>query len=238
MTEVDNILSSALEQNRKTLSEYESARLLTGFGIPMARGVLAQNIAEVKKAAEGIGYPVVLKVCSPEVSHKTESGLVAVNLRNKADLEAAFKRIGAASPVKDAAFLVQEMVNGGRELVMGMIRDPQFGPCVMFGLGGIFTEILGDVTFRPAPLSEADAGEMIGEIRGHKILGAVRGMAAVDLCALIRCIMTIGRIGVEREEIEAIDVNPLIIRGSKPIAVDALVILQGALPRPRHDAQG
>jgi succinyl-CoA synthetase beta subunit len=238
MTEVDNILSSALEQNRKTLSEYESARLLTGFGIPMARGVLAQNIAEVKKAAEGIGYPVVLKVCSPEVSHKTESGLVAVNLRNKADLEAAFKRIGAASPVRDAAFLVQEMVNGGRELVIGMIRDPQFGPCVMFGLGGIFTEILGDVTFRPAPLSEADAGEMIGEIRGHKILGAVRGMAAVDLCALIRCLMTIGRIGVEREEIEAIDVNPLIIRGSKPIAVDALVILQGALPRPRHDAQG
>ena len=102
----------------------------------------------VKKAAEGIGYPVVLKVCSPEVSHKTESGLVAVDLRNEADLEAAFKRISAASPVKDTDFLVQEMVKGGRELVMGMIRDPQFGPCVMFGLGGIFTEILGDVTFR------------------------------------------------------------------------------------------
>ena len=178
----------------------------------------------MKKAAEDIGYPVVLKVCSPEVSHKTESGLVAVDLRNEADLETAFKRIGAASPVKDAAFLVQEMVKGGRELVVGMVRDPQFGPCVMFGLGGIFTEILGDVTFRPAPLSEADAEEMIGEIKGHKILGAIRGMPAVDADALVACLMAMSRIGMEREEIQAIDVNPLIIRGSKPVAVDALVI--------------
>jgi acetyl-CoA synthetase (ADP-forming) len=118
---------------------------------------------------------------------------------------------------------------------MGMIRDPQFGPCVMFGLGGIFTEILGDVTFRPAPLCEADAGEMIGEIKGHKILGAVRGMTAVDLGSLIECLIAMGRIGMEREEIQAIDVNPLIIqdtgqesrRGGRPVAVDALVVLKG-----------
>jgi succinyl-CoA synthetase beta subunit len=227
MTEIDHIISSALRQNRQTLSEWESARLLMGFGIPMAKGILAQNWGEVGKAAEGIGYPVVLKACSPEVSHKTESGLVAVDLRNEADLEAAFKRISAATPVKDAACLVQEMIKGGRELVVGMIRDPQFGPCVMFGLGGIFTEILGDVTFRPAPLSEADAVEMIGEIRGHKILGAVRGMPAVDADVLVACLIAMGRIGLEREEIQAIDVNPLIIRGGQPVAVDALVILKG-----------
>jgi biotin carboxylase len=226
MTETGNLFNEVINQNPRTLSEFESTRLLADYGIPTAKGVLALNWDDVKKAAESIGYPVVLKVCSPEVSHKTESGLVAVDLRNEADLGAAFKRISEASPVKDAAYLVQEMVKGGRELVMGMIRDPQFGPCVMFGLGGIFTETLGDVTFRPAPLSEADAREMIGEIKGHKILGAIRGMAAVDLDSLIQCLMAIGRIGVEREEIQAIDVNPLIIRGSQPIAVDALVILK------------
>ncbi|TRZ48198.1 carboxylate--amine ligase [bacterium] len=240
MTEIDNIISSALRQNRKTLSEWESARLLMGFGIPIAKGILAQNWDEVRKAAEGIGYPVVLKACSPEVSHKTEGGLVAADLRTEADLEAAFKRIrSATATVKDAAYLVQELVKGERELVVGMIRDPQFGPCVMFGLGGIFTEILGDVTFRPAPLSEADAGEMIGEIKGHKILGAVRGMAAVDIDALVACLISMGRIGVEQEDIQAIDVNPLIIQDSgqdsgqnsgqagRPVAVDALVILKG-----------
>ena len=224
MTETDG--NSAMEQGSKTLSEFESTRLLAGFGIPTAKGILAQNLEEVKKAAESIGYPVVLKACSPEVSHKTESGLVAVDLRNEADLEHAFQKISGSSPAKGGGFLVQEMIKGERELVMGMIRDPQFGPCVMFGLGGIFTEILGDVTFRPAPLSEADAAEMMREIKGNKILDAVRGMPAVDADSLIQCLMAVGRIGMEREEIQAIDVNPLIIQGSKPVAVDALVVLK------------
>ena len=224
MTETDS--NSAVGQGSKTLSEFESTRLLAGFGIPTAKGILAQNLEEVKKAAESIGYPVVLKACSPEVSHKTESGLVAVDLRNEADLELAFQKISGSSPAKGGGFLVQEMIKGGRELVMGMIRDPQFGPCVMFGLGGIFTEILGDVTFRPAPLSEADAAEMMREIKGNKILDAVRGMPAVDADSLIQCLMAVGRIGMEREEIQAIDINPLIIQGSKPVAVDALVVLK------------
>ncbi|MBU1150800.1 MAG: acetate--CoA ligase family protein [Proteobacteria bacterium] len=224
MTETDS--NSAVGQGSKTLSEFESTRLLAGFGIPTAKGILAQNLEEVKKAAESIGYPVVLKACSPEVSHKTESGLVAVDLRNEADLELAFQKISGSSPAKGGGFLVQEMIKGGRELVVGMIRDPQFGPCVMFGLGGIFTEILGDVTFRPAPLSEADAAEMMREIKGNKILDAVRGMPAVDADSLIQCLMAVGRIGMEREEIQAIDINPLIIQGSKPVAVDALVVLK------------
>ena len=117
------------------------------------------------------------------------------------------------------------MIKGGRELVIGMIRDPQFGPCVMFGLGGIFTEILGDVTFRPAPLSEADAAEMLREIKGNKILDTVRGMPAVDADSLIQCLMAVGRIGLAHEEIQAIDVNPLIVQGSRPVVVDALVVL-------------
>jgi succinyl-CoA synthetase beta subunit len=225
MTEKEMISNPDRKQNPKTLSEFESAALLSDFGIPTAKGILAQNWEEVRAAAAGIGYPVVLKVCSPEVSHKTESGLVAVDLRNETDLEQAFQRINKVSPVK-GPFLVQEMIKGGRELVIGMIRDPQFGPCVMFGLGGIFTEILGDVTFRPAPLSEADAGEMLTEIKGKKILGAIRGMPAVDTGSLIQCLMAVGRIGLERDEIQAIDVNPLIVQGSRPVAVDALVVLR------------
>jgi acetate---CoA ligase (ADP-forming) subunit beta len=110
--------------------------------------------------------------------------------------------------------------------VIGMIRDPQLGPCVMFGLGGILTEILCDVTFRPAPLSEADAEEMLREIKGKKILGAIRGMPAVDTGSLIQCLIAVGRIGLEREEIQAIDINPLIIQGCSPVAVDALVVLR------------
>ena len=225
MTETEMILKAAMEQNRTTLSEFESARLLAAFGIPMVKGILAKNFEEVRKAAEGIGYPVVLKLCSPEVSHKTEGGLVAVDLRDEVDLEVAFRRISGSSPVKDADCLVQPMIKGGRELVIGMVRDPQFGPCVMFGLGGIWTEILGDVTFRPAPLDESDAMEMLTEIRGSKILGAVRGMEAANLDSLVQCLIAMGKIGVAHEEIQAIDVNPLIIKGSSPVAVDALVIL-------------
>jgi len=224
--EIDDIINKALAQNRKTLSEYESARIMAGEGMPMAKGIIAQDFTNVKNAAEEIGYPVVLKVCSPEVSHKTESGLVAVNLGNEADLEAAFQKINKASSVKEGGFLIQEMVKGERELVIGMIRDPQFGPCAMFGLGGIFTEIMGDVSFRPAPLSEVDALEMIGEIKGRKILDAVRGMPAVNIDSLVQCLMTISRIGMEYEAIQAIDINPLIVRGTSAVGVDALVVLR------------
>jgi acetate---CoA ligase (ADP-forming) subunit beta len=225
MTEKKRMVKPDRKQFPKNLSEFESSRLLADYGIPTAKGILAQNWDEVRRAAEAIGYPVVLKVCSPEVSHKTESGLVAVDLRNEADLKLAFQRIGGSAPAKGGGLLVQEMIQGGRELVIGMIRDPQFGPCVMFGLGGILTEILGDVTFRPAPLSEADAGEMLKEIKGQKILGAIRGMPAVDTDLLIQCLMAVGRIGLDRKEIQAIDINPLIVQGSRPVAVDALVVL-------------
>jgi succinyl-CoA synthetase beta subunit len=225
MTEKEMISNFDEGRNHRTLSEFESARMLADFGIPTANGILAKNLEEVRKAAKEIGYPVVLKICSPVVSHKIENGLVAVDLRNEADLELAFHRISASSPAKGGGFLVQEMIKGWRELVIGMIRDPQFGPCVMFGLGGILTEILGDVTFRPVPLCEADANEMLREIKGKRILDAIRGMPAVDAGLLIQCLMAVGRIGLEREEIQAVDVNPLIVQGSRPVAVDALVVL-------------
>jgi acyl-CoA synthetase (NDP forming) len=118
------------------------------------------------------------------------------------------------------------MVKGKQELVVGLINDPHFGPCVMFGLGGIFAEILKDVSFRVAPLDPYDVLDMINEIKGHKILGAVRGMEAVDINILTDILITIGKIGMENENIKEIDINPLIISGNKPVAVDALVVLK------------
>ncbi|HPK53948.1 MAG TPA: acetate--CoA ligase family protein [Smithellaceae bacterium] len=227
MTEkTDDIISKARAQNRKTLSEYESATLLTCAGMPMVRGIVAGNLTDVKKAAQTIGYPVVLKACAAEISHKTENGLVVLNLISERDLEAAYQKIRASASFKNGEFLVQEMIKGSRELAVGMIRDAQFGPCVMFGLGGIFTEALGDAAFRPAPITTIDAREMISEIRGQNILAQLRGLPAVDIDALIQCLMVMNDLALDREEILAIDVNPLIIRGNRPVGVDALVIMR------------
>ena len=214
------------EESFNNISEFESAKLLAGYGIPTAKAMLAGDWTEVKRAGESIGYPVVLKLSSSEISHKTEKGVVAVDLHHEDDLKLAFNRIRAASGIASPEYLVQEMVQGVRELVVGMVRDAQFGPCVMFGLGGILTEILGDVVFRPAPLSERDAAEMLQEIKGSKILGPIRGMPAANRDSLISCLIAVGKIGFEREDIMAIDINPLIVRQSEPVAVDALVVLR------------
>jgi acetyl-CoA synthetase (ADP-forming) len=133
------------------------------------------------------------------------------------------QRVGS-SPLD--GILVQEMVKGSRELVIGMIRDVQFGPCVMFGLGGIFTEVLKDVSFRIAPLERRDALEMTKEIKGAPVLGAFRGMAPVDMDLLISLLIKAGQLGLDLEAVKEVDVNPLIIAGHKPVAVDALVVLE------------
>jgi acetyl-CoA synthetase (ADP-forming) len=226
MKEVKEIVETALAHGQKALSEHDSKRVLASYGIPVVQEDLTQDLAGAKQAASRIGYPVVLKACSPDVTHKTEKGLIEVDLRDEEDLGQAFQRLQGRAEGLDGDFLVQEMVKGARELVIGMIRDPQFGPCVMFGLGGIFTEILRDVSFRVAPIEERDAMEMMREIKGHKILDAIRGMDAVDLQSLSQSLIALGNIGMEHDAIKEIDVNPLIIKGSQPVAVDALVVLE------------
>lgn len=226
MKEVKEIVEAALESGQKALSEYDSKRVLASYGIPVVQEALVRDSEAAKDAASRIGYPVVLKACSPEVTHKTEKGLIEVDLRHEEDLIQAFERLQERAQGLDGDFLVQEMIKGPRELVIGMIRDPQFGPCVMFGLGGIFTEILRDVSFRVAPIEERDALEMMREIKGHKILDAIRGMDAVDVKALSQSLIALGNIGLEHEAVQEIDVNPLIVRGSQPVAVDALVVLK------------
>jgi len=183
------------------------------------------NAEDLIKAAVRIGYPVVMKGCSADISHKTERGLIRVDVRNDEEAASAFKEITAAMDGADKSVLVQQMVKGQRELVVGLIRDPQFGPCVMFGLGGIFTEVLKDTAFRVAPLEKRDALEMMQEIKAHKILEAVRGMTSADKDMLAEILITVGQIGIENEAIKEIDINPVIISDGKPVAVDALVVI-------------
>ena len=220
-----DIIEKALKEGRNTLSEHESKELLRRYDIPVTREIEAADETQVSEALHEIGFPLVIKACGPDLSHKTERGLVRVDIRNEEEAISAFHEIMKEVKDEGATVLVQEMVKGPRELVVGLTRDSQFGPCVMFGLGGIFTEILRDVSFRVAPIEKRDALEMMQEIKARKILDAIRGMPAADLDRLAEILIKVGNIGLEEESIKEIDINPLILWDSQPVAVDALVVL-------------
>ena len=220
-----NLIEKAVKKGRSTLSEYESKQVLTEYGIPCTREIMVTTLQELEDAVEKIGFPMVLKGCGRQIAHKTEKGLIRVDIRNREEAIAAFTEIMDEMAGTDGNVLVQEMIRGARELVVGLTRDAQFGPCVMFGLGGIFTEALEDISFRVAPLEKEDTLEMMHEIRAHKILGAIRGMAPADMEMLTEVLINVGRIGLENEAVKEIDINPVILSHGKPIAVDALIVL-------------
>jgi len=219
------LVEEALKRGAKSLSEYESKQLLAEYGIMVTKEAVATTEEEVVATALKIGYPVVCKASGEEFAHKTESDLIELDIKDEAGARAAFRRLTSHPGIFVREVLVQQMIKGERELVVGLMRDPQFGPCVMFGLGGIFTEILQDVTFRVAPLSRQDAMDMMNDIRAKKILDAFRGKPPVDREVLADILIAVGRIGVEVDEVREIDINPLKILDGKPIVVDALVIL-------------
>ena len=219
------LIDQALKDGRTTLSEYESKQVLAFYGIPVTQEELVIKPEGLSQAIHKIGYPLVMKGCAAEIAHKTEMGLIRLDIRNEGEAHTAHKEITAAMGGAEKTVLVQQMVKGQRELVIGLTRDPQFGPCVMFGLGGIFTEVLEDTTFRVAPIEKRDALEMILEIKAHKILEAIRGMEPVDKDMLADILIAIGRLGIENEAVKEIDINPVIIAAGKPVAVDALVVL-------------
>lgn len=225
MDESVKIIEKALKEGRGVLSEHESKELLRAYEIPVTREIVVKTQEELKKATGEIGYPLVMKGCASDLAHKTEQGLVKVDLRNDEEALAAFQEITTNMQDQTKAVLVQELIKGSRELMVGLTRDAQFGPCVMFGLGGIFTEILKDISFRVAPIEKRDAEEMMQEIKGRKILGNVRGMPAADLEKLTEILIRVGEIGLENDAIKEIDINPLILSGDRPVAVDALVVL-------------
>ena len=213
-----------------TLSEFESKQLLQTFGISVPPEHLVDDTELALCAAEGLGYPVALKLCGRGIAHKSERELVRLGLdapdRVAAEAEALLALRGPEE--RTAGLLVARMVSGRRQLIAGMLRDAQFGPCVMLGLGGIFAEALHDVAFAVAPLERWDADDLIDAREHHDILGAFRGEPAVDRKKLGSLLEGLGRIGLERPEIRSIDLNPLIISGAEPVIVDALVELDPA----------
>jgi len=222
------IIEDALKRGDKALNEYDSKRLLEAYSIPVTREFVATGLKDALSFAKEIGYPVALKGSSRTLTHKTEHRLIELGIDSDSALEKAYRAIEERGKGQLDGMLVQQMVKGDRELVAGLIRDPQFGPCVMFGLGGIFTEVLKDVTFRVAPLEMRDALEMMDEIKAKKLLDAFRGKPAVNRDVLAKALINLGRIGLEIDAVAEIDINPMIIHEDMPIAVDALVILRSA----------
>ncbi len=228
----DDLIRSALDRGQPALSEYESKKLLSLYDIPVTRETLSRSADEAVSAAADLGFPVVLKACSPELMHKSERGCIELNLRSERDVREAYGRIIRSVDLELEGVLVQEMVPGQRELVVGLNRNPQFGPCVMLGTGGMMTEVFKDTAFRMAPFGMIEAKDMAEELRFKAILGAFRGQKPADMDILCRTLIAVGKIGLELETVSELDINPMIITPEgHVVAVDALVVLR----RNRND---
>jgi acyl-CoA synthetase (NDP forming) len=238
-----------MKESTSTLSEFDSKQLLAGYGIPTTREGLAQNADEAVAKATALGFPVVVKLCGARIAHKTERDGIRLGLFDAAGVRQAAEELLALVTEEDGdvSLLVSEMVKGRRELIAGLVRDPQFGPCVMLGLGGILTEALGDVVFAAAPVSERDARRMIRSLgASHLLTQSFRGDPPADEAALAGVLVGLSRLALERPEVASVDLNPVLLAGASPIAVDALVeivenvengeIDEGARPPPPAEA--
>jgi acetyltransferase len=218
------------------LSEFECKRILERCGVPITREGLATSADEAVRIAGELAYPVVLKIQSGQILHKSDAGGVALDLGTEDEVRRAYDEIlasarRAAPDAEIQGVLVQEMVKGGVEVILGSTKDPVFGPVIMFGLGGIFVEAVGDVSFRVAPLSRNDAEDMIEEIKGNRVLRGMRGREPADLDAIADALLVVSRLATNhRDAIEEMDINPLVVfpRGAK--AVDALITTSADRP--------
>ncbi len=226
--DIKALIQKAVEYGQQALSEHDSKKVLASYNIPVTKEALVQTKDEAAQNAAEIGFPVVLKACSHEVMHKSEGGLVAVSLNSQEDVKAAFSDITKKAGPDIDGILVQEMVSGQRELMLGLLRDPQFGPCVMAGFGGIMTEVINDTCFRMAPIDNIEADDMLDELRAKAMLEAFRGQKPADRKAISDTLVALGKIGMENDPIAEIDINPMIIDSNGAvIAVDALIVLKG-----------
>ena len=228
--DVNSFVGHVLDSGRNILTEAESKQILEHYGVPIVTETIAATPEEAAAAASAMGFPVVLKGINETVLHKTEIGLVHLNLTDETAVVRAARRVlGTALGMN---LLVQSQITGHREFVAGLFRDPQFGPAILFGLGGIFTEALADVVFRLAPLSEQDALDMIASLQSKVLIGPFRGEAAVDRQGLVRTLMGLSALADDAPEITEVDINPLIAGATGEItAVDALVTLERSKPR-------
>lgn len=217
---------------RKAIDEVQAKSILQTFGVSIPRGLHIVDDASSADDIAGLHFPVVVKIISDDVQHKSEGGFVALNLADPERLRIEIQRMRAAasrSGISVDGFLVEEMAPAGIEVVIGSFRDPTFGPVIMFGLGGIYVEVLRDVTFRVCPIERADAADMIEELKFKAVLDGVRGGASVDRETLIDLLLLIGGpdglISGLGDEIAELDINPIIANGKSAVAVDALMML-------------
>jgi acetyl-CoA synthetase (ADP-forming) len=231
MKSVSGIFSQAVKEGRKNLLETEAKAVCRDYGIPVTKSELATNEQEAARLAEKIGFPVVLKILSPDIIHKSDVGGVVVNLKDAKEVRNAYQQImknvkNHNAKAKILGILVQEMAPSSTEVIVGAIKDPQFGPALMFGLGGVFVEVLKDVTFRIAPVAADEAREMIGEVKAYPLLKGYRGSPPADIDAIVKIILATSKLVMEHQEIKELDLNPIMVYEKGAKTVDARIILE------------
>ncbi len=230
MVSLSEAIERARSEDRSVLTEIESKQVLVAAGIPVAEATLAASADDAAKAAAKAGFPVVLKIVSPDVTHKSDVGGVKIGLEDEAAVRTAYEDIIASVKERQPkarieGVAVQAMARPGTEVIVGMSKDPQFGPVLMFGLGGIFVEVLKDVSFRIVPLEERDAREMIDEIKGRAVLDGVRGGEPADIGALAGLLLQLSAFAEANPQVEELDLNPVFAYKDGCIAVDARIVV-------------
>ena len=231
-TTQNNLVAAAKRAGRNALDESAGKQLLAAHGVQVPQSRVAKGVADVDAVMNGLQTPLVVKVMSPDILHKSDAGGVKINLHSAAEVKAAIEGMLNAPKIKGVrieGFLIEEMAPAGHELVIGGLRDPQFGPLVMVGLGGIFVEILKDVSFRLCPIARIDAEEMIAELKGAAILKGARGTKPASMEAIIDVLLKVGGenglLMQHAADISEADINPLIVSDTAAVAVDARFIL-------------
>lgn len=227
---VRKILETVGQEKRRNLLEPEAKEICQAYGMPTPAFSVARSPSEAAEIAAKVQFPVVLKVVSEDILHKTDAGGVLLDVNSKEQAEAGYNQIAIKvhaynEKARIRGILVQHMAPKGVEVIVGGLRDSQFGPTVLFGLGGIFVEILKDASFRVAPISDFDSREMISEIRGHLILEGARGQPTADKQAIARTLQATSKLMVENEAIQQVDLNPVIVYPTGASIVDARIIL-------------
>jgi len=227
---MNQIISTALDKGRTQLNEVEAKQLLASVGVPVAQTKLATTADEAVNAAEEIGYPVVMKIVSPDIAHKSDVGGVVIGIENNDGVRSVFEEISQsvankAPQAEIDGIAIQSMVPQGTEVIVGSTTDEQFGPVMMFGLGGVFVEILEDVAFRIVPLEPKDASDIVREIKGFPLLNGARGREKADIDSLENLILKVSNLVDENPEIAELDLNPIFAYSDGVVAVDAHVVL-------------
>jgi acyl-CoA synthetase (NDP forming) len=224
---IPELLKKKLESNQTVLTEFESKNLLREIGIPIPDQELATTKEETLTIAKRIGFPIVLKLMAEDIVHKSDTGAVKLNIKNEDETAQAYDELMNIPSQSEKSISVQKMADEPiTELIIGMTTDAQFGPALMFGIGGILVELLEDVSFRIAPITEYDAREQIHEIKGFPILDGYRGKPKADIDAIVKTLLTISDLVTKYEEINEMDLNPVFIYEKGLICVDARIILK------------